>query len=380
MTGPVTTSVPTQRASYALAAVTAQQNPVSAPATATGMGRDAVQTAAPSGQAPASAIDLTSPQPQAAPAELFVNENNQIVTGDGQPYLGVPMFLGPNDQIVDAQGKPADIAALQAQAGAGQPQATSAADQKMVRRVKMATASASGALGVGMDYLWYRSTLGGMERRLTGMQQASKAFKAGTSLQGRLKDTAVAGRVVNHLQTRRTEKLGQLQRSIKVAKMGPAQEGRFITQERLKSLRADSKAFQRGEGMMGRLKDAPVVGGIARGVESRRQNTMRRLQAEIKTPAAQAGTWTKVKNATRGRVFPAIMLASDGYSIYQGVKQLNAAGNTRKWDDALRIGGNTVSAVGDVMAFKRGHIGTAVATHAAGMVIGTVGSMFDDQD
>jgi hypothetical protein len=250
---------------------------------------------------------------------------------------------------------------------------------KVMKRVKVATAGASGALGVGMDYLWYRSTLGGMQRRVTGMQAASKAFQSGTSLQGKLKNTPVLGSMVNRLETRRTGKVQTLQRSIKIANMTSAQEGRFITTERLKQLKLESKAFAKGQTMAGRLKDTPVVGGVVRGLETRRQATIKKLQTELKTPATQAGTWTKVKNTTRGRIFPAIMLASDGYSIYQGVKQLSAPGNTRKWDDALRIGGNAVSAAGDVMAFRRGNVGGAIATHATGMVISTIGSMLDDQ-
>jgi hypothetical protein len=387
MTGPVNANQPPMPVSHALAAVAAVSGPVipgNLPAAPPRMSTDGIQApAARTGQTPASAVNLTAPQPEAAAPELFVNDNNQIVTADGQPYLNVEMFLGPNDQIVDAQGKAIDLGALEAQAGVSNPQPAqplSEADQKVMRRVKMATAGASGAMGVGMDYLWYRSTLGGMQRRVTSMQAASKAFKAGTSLQGKLKDTPVVGSVVTKLQSRRTEKVGTLQRSIKIANMTPVQEGRFIAQERLKALKLESKAFRTGQSRLGRMKETPVVGSIAKGVESRRQATIKRLQAEIKTPASQAGTWTKVKNATRGRIFPAIMLASDGYSIYQGVKQLNAAGNTRKWDDALRIGGNAVSAGGDIMAFKRGNIGGAVATHAVGMVIGTVGSMFDDQN
>ncbi|MBC7544439.1 MAG: hypothetical protein H7338_17090 [Candidatus Sericytochromatia bacterium] len=395
MSGPITPPQPVSYSQAVIAALNAQDaqsTPAAAPAQQPAMARDGVRTSAAAGRMSAAVVDLTSPQvadtatamaaAQNTAPELFVNEQNRIVTADGQPYMNTEMYLGENDQIVDAQGKSIDLVALEGQPGAptGGAQAPSAADLKVMKRVKMGTAAASGALGIGMDYMWYRSTLGGMERRLNSLQTASKAFKNGTGVQAKLQNTPVLGTVVTKLQNRREGKVGPLQRSIKIARMTPGQEGKFLAKERLTALRSESKAFAKGQSMMGRIKDTPVVGSLAKGVENRRQSTITRLQAEMKATQSQAGTWTKVKNATRGRIFPTIMLASDGYSVYQGIKGLKAPGNTRKVDDYLRIGGNAVSATGDIMAFRRGHIGNAIATHAAGMVISTLGTMLNDQD
>lgn len=389
MSGPITNQPQASAAqpNYFQAAMVAMESQAVAAPAQQPAARDSVSRSAPTGAAPASAVNLSAPAAPAAPQapaqggqpELFLTDRNQIVTADGQPYLGVEMYLREDGQITNPQGQVIDPNTLP---GAQAPAtgAPTAADQTLVRRIKTGTAIASGAMGVGMDYMWYRSTLGGMERRLASAQRTSTAFQAGQGLQGRLATAPVVGRVVNGLENRRQGQMESLSRNIRVARMTPAQEGTFLARERLTALRTESRAFRQGEGLMGRMKDTPVVGRVANGLENRRQATIRTLQTQIKAGEAGASTWTRVRNATRGRIFPAIMLASDGYSVYNGVRHLNDAGNTRQWDDALRIGGNAVSAVGDVLAFRRGHIGTAVATHAAGLVVNTLGTIFNDQD
>lgn len=335
-------------------------------------------------QAPATNGAPAAAAPQAPglnPEEPVLDMSNRNAAGfpkitypDGRPYQGKELYFNEQtQQIVDAQNQAVDPNSL------GLGPVANEADQATVRKIKTITTIAGGAIGVGMDYMWYRSTLPGMQSRLTSMTKASQAFQAGTSLQAKMANTPVIGSVVRRMETSRQGKIETLTRSIKVANMTPKQEALLLSKERLATLKAESKAFRSGQSMMGKMQNKPVVGGIAKGVESRRQAQIGRLQAEIRT-GAEPSAWTRVKNASRGKVMPALMLASDGYSVYKGIKHWNDPGNDRKWDDALRIAGSATSAAGDIMAFKKGNIKAAIATHAAGLVINTVGSLFNDLD
>src|SRR5690606_34630117 len=120
-------------------------------------------------------------------------------------------------------------------------------------------------------------------------------------------------------------------------------------------------------------------GSAAQAVEERRQTTITRLGTDLQRDEVSVGLGTRLRNATRGRIVPSLLLGLDLYGVYPGLKGRNAPGNERKWDDALRIGGNAVSAAGNVMTLKRGDITNGLRTVMAGIVLSTAGNIANDQ-
>jgi hypothetical protein len=253
-------------------------------------------------------------------------------------------------------------------------------DEAVVRRIRIGAAVASGAARAGVDALWYRRSLTGMQGRVGSLQASAKAFAKGQSLSGRLAETPVIGALARTTDSRRTATIAKLDRKITLIQSTPLQEARFRAQERLSGLQSASRAFKKGESLAGRMQDTPVIGTAVRAAESRRQTSIRTLRTELRTDAVTPGIGTRVRNAMRGRILPTAMLAIDSHAVYSNVRNWSAPGNTRKWDDVLRIAGNGMSVAGDLMAFKRGDITHAITTHLAGVAVTTVGHIANDED
>jgi hypothetical protein len=309
---------------------------------------------------------------------VMLNENNQLVTPDGQPYLNRDLFYDPkHDRVRDAQGQTVDPQTLPGWVASRE---RTDADAHLVRGIRIGAAVGSGLAWAGVDAMWYRHSLTGMQGRVSSLQASTSAFAKGQSLTGRMAETPVVGALARAVNNRQTAKITKLDRRVTLLQSTPLQEARFRAQERVQSLQAASKAFKQGESLAGRMKDTPVIGSAVRAAESRRQGTIRQLRSDLRTDAVTPGIGTRVRNAVRGRVLPTLMLAVDGYAVYQNVQNWSTPGNTRKWDDALRIAGNGLSVAGDMMAFKRGDITNAIVTHVAGVAVTTVGHIANDQD
>jgi hypothetical protein len=309
---------------------------------------------------------------------VMLDENNRLVTPDGQPFMGWELtYDAANDRVLDAQGQTVDPKKLP---GWVSSKERTKDDATIVRQIRVGAAVASGLAWAGVDGLWYRRSLAGMQGRVGSLQASTQAFAKGQSLSGRLAETPVVGALARTMNSRQTAKITKLNRAMTLAQATPMQEARFRAQEKLQGLQSASRAFKSGESLAGRLKDAPVVGSAVRATESRRQTTIRQLRSDLRTDAVTPGVGTRVRNAVRGRVLPTLMLAVDGYAIYNNAQNWSAPGNVRKWDDALRIAGNGLSVAGDLMAFKRGDITHAIVTHVAGVAVTMAGHMANDQD
>jgi hypothetical protein len=301
----------------------------------------------------------------------------QIVYPNGEPFLGRALFVDEaSGAIFDKEGKSVDPATL------GVPQGPTPEEQKLAKKIQVGTAVASGGFNLYMNKVWYNSTLPGMTSKLQSLQRSSKSFKAGTSLQGKMKDVPVLNRYANWRQSSRTNKIDKLQRNIKLTSMTPKQEALFNAKTQLKNLQAESKAFTQGKSMLGRMKDAPVVGSIAKGVETRRTTQIRTLKTQIKTGHMEANWKTKIGNATRGRVLPGLMALGSGWGTYteirESVRRKDDPTNVRKWDDYTRIAGGALQTGGALAALKRGNVKGAIITATAGTLISTVGEIFKD--
>jgi hypothetical protein len=323
----------------------------------------------------ATALDSRHGHPQTG---VLLDEYNRLVTPDGQPYQGRELTYDPKtERVTDGEGRAVDPASLPAWLGSNERNHD---DASTVRRIRVGAAVTAGVAWAGVDAMWYRRSLTGLQGRVGSLQASTKAFAKGQNLSGRLADAPVIGALARGANNRRTAKIAKLDRAITLIQATPLQEARFRATEKLTALQTASRAFKKGEGLAGRLKDAPVVGAAVRAAETRRQGTIRQLRTDLRTGAVTPGMGTKVRHALRGRVMPTVMLAVDGVATYQNVRNWSAPGNTRKWDDTLRIAGNGLSVAGDLMAFRRGDITTAITTHLAGTAITMVGHIANDQD
>ncbi|MBC7544440.1 MAG: hypothetical protein H7338_17095, partial [Candidatus Sericytochromatia bacterium] len=205
----------------------------------------------------AAAVDPKTPMID--PTHANAKGHPQIIYPDGKPYLGKELYVdesaAPENQIVDKAGKVVDPASL----GLG-PEGASPADQKLAKTIQKATAVGMGAFNIYMNKIWYRSTLTGMEGKLDNLHASSIRFNNGTSIQGKLASKPVIGSIVNKMQVRRQTKIETVRKNLSLMRMSAGEEAQFMATQRLQGLVAKSKAFKAGEGMMGRLKNAPVVG------------------------------------------------------------------------------------------------------------------------
>jgi hypothetical protein len=309
--------------------------------------------------------------------KLDASGRPQVVYPNGEPYLGRELFVDEaTGAIFDKQGQSVDPATL------GVPQGPTPEEQKLARNIQRGTAVASGAFNLYMNKVWYNSTLTGMQSKLQGLQRSSANFKAGTSIQGRMQNTPVVGNLVNRIQVRRDNKIDKLTRNIKLQTMTPKQEALFMAKEKIKTLQAESKAFTQGKSMLGRMKDSPIVGTYAQKTQANRQVQIRSLKAQVKTGNVETTWKTKLANASRGRVMPALMAVGSGWSTYTEIRDTRRRSddptNVRKWDDYARITGGAVQTGGALMALKRGNVKGAIITATAGTVISTVGEFFRD--
>jgi hypothetical protein len=413
-------------------------------------------TQAVKGQPAVGVAQQQQPQQQVqAPPPLFTDDKGRVVTGDGQPYLGLEIYATQNG-YADAQGNPIDLEAVEAQYGIGQPaqtggtQATGATqpaedpnaamvdyqkvdakgrpqivyptgepylgrelfvdeasggifdkqgnavdpatlgapqgptpeEQKLAKKIQVGTAIASGGFNMYMNKVWYNSTLPGMTSKLQSLKRASANFANGTGLQGKMKEMPVVGKYANWRQTARDGKIDKLTRNIKLQSMTPKQEALFMAKEKLTALKAESKAFTQGKGMLGRLKDAPVIGKYAQKTQANRQVEIRTLTAQIKAKDIPTTWKTKLGNATRGRILPGLMAIGSGWGTYTEIRDARRRAddptNVRKWDDYTRIAGGAIQTGGALMALKRGNVKGAIITATAGTVISTVGEIFRD--
>jgi hypothetical protein len=345
-----------------------------------GIGNSPEQPAAPGGAPAAANGGQEAVDPNTAMVDYSKVDGSgrpQVVYPNGEPYLGRELFVDEaSGAVFDKEGKSVDPATL------GAPQGPTPEEQKLSRRIQQGTALASGAFNVYMNRIWYNSTAQGMAGRLQSMQRSSSAFKAGTSLQSKMANTPVVGNIVNRLQVRREGKIDKLQRNLKLVNMTPKQEAMFMAKERLATLKAESAAFKRGEGMLGRMKNAPVVGNYAKKVEANRQVQIRQVRTQIKSGTIETTWKNKVANATRGRILPGLMALGSGWSTYTEIRDTRRRAddptNVRKWDDYTRIAGGAIQTGGALMALKRGNVKGAIITATAGTVISTVGEFFRD--
>lgn len=301
----------------------------------------------------------------------------QIVYPNGEPYLGKELFVDEaSGAVYDKQGNAVDPATL------GVPQGPTPEEQKLAKKIQVGTAVASGAFNIYMNKIWYNSTLPGMNSKLASLQRSTKAFKAGTSMMGKMKDVPVVGRYANWRNTKQVGKMDKLSRNIKLQSMTPKQEALFMAKEKMKALQAESKAFTQGKSMLGRLKDAPVIGKYAQKTQANRQVEIRTLRTQIKT-GEMPTTWkTKVANATRGRILPGLMAIGSGWGTYTEIRDTRRRAddptNVRKWDDYTRIAGGAIQTGGALMALKRGNVKGAIITATVGTVISTIGEIARD--
>jgi len=81
-----------------------------------------------------------------------------------------------------------------------------------------------------------------------------------------------------------------------------------------------------------------------------------------------------------GKLAPAIGGVIGGWSLYKQVtKEWNAEGNTRKWDDVIRIASNVMQVAGAVFAFVPAlGIVPALGLQLASVGVTWVGEMFND--
>jgi hypothetical protein len=81
-----------------------------------------------------------------------------------------------------------------------------------------------------------------------------------------------------------------------------------------------------------------------------------------------------------GRILPGLLAINDAYSLYQGISHWEDEGNTKHYDDAMRVGGAALSTYASVQAFRKGNLGAGIGIHATGVALNLLGQMTNDQD
>jgi hypothetical protein len=99
-----------------------------------------------------------------------------------------------------------------------------------------------------------------------------------------------------------------------------------------------------------------------------------------RTQATNGAAPTTGLKPLNGKVLPGLLAINDAYSLYQGVSHWNDEGNTKHFDDALRVGGSAMSTYASVQAFRKGDFKNGIGLHATGLAMNLLGQMTNDQD
>lgn len=358
------------------------------------------------------------------PPQFYLGQNNQIVDGAGNPYLGVTMYLQQDAQgqplVIDAQGQLLDFDGVIASAGYD-PVAEPMAEQPGSGPFMPGNTGtpATGSVNPGGYLRNTAALLTDLWRKRAGtvtpLSAATQATVASTTARTSAANTAAAtaqtvartlplrdakGRFVARTVPQGTppqpgprtlplrDAKGRFvspSRTTAQVQMRDAQ-GRFIKPHKSVTasinpphgpLKNDPKAAPTPGATTGSPRTLPPRDAKGRFVSPKTPGTTQ-PGAGAQQPQPSAPNSTRV--AITSRIIPAALLANDAYNLYQGIKHWDDEGNERKWDDAMRIGGSAVSAIASAQALKSGNMARGVTMHMTGLALNTFGMIFNDRD